>query len=118
MILHSDPSGPRTGVSLFETMVSLAILSLVLAIAVTAVRPPSPRLQEQAAIAHLTRLAQETRLRAITETRPVAMTTDALCDEAQAPTFFADGSAMGGPLCVGARVLTVSPFTGAIGAAP
>ena len=118
MISRSEPSGPRAGVTLLETMVSLAILSLVLAVAATAVRPPSPWLQEQAAIAELTRRAQETRLRAITETLALVMVTDALCPDAPPPTFFADGSATGGPVCVGSQELAIRPFTGAIGVAP
>lgn len=78
MISRSDISGPRAGVSLFETMVSLAILSLIVAVVATSIRPPSPRLQEAATLSQLVRAAQENRLRAIQEGRAVRMVTGLL----------------------------------------
>ena len=114
MISRSDIMGPRAGVSLFETMVSLAILSLIVAVAATAIRPPSPRLLAEAEISQLVRAAQETRLRAIQEGRPVRMETDATCDDTPAPIFFPDGSARDGPLCVGERQINILPLTGTL----
>lgn len=118
MILRSDIKGTRAGVSLFETMVSLAILSLIVAVVATSIRPPSPRLQQEAAISQLVRAAQETRLRAMSEGRPIRMQTEAMCDTAPAPVFFPDGSARDGPLCIGERRIAVRPLTGTLDIAP
>lgn len=118
MISRSDPSGPRAGVSLFETMVALAILSLLVAVVAGAARGPSPRLQQEAAIAQILRAAQEVRLRAIQEGRAIAMGPDHTCEDATAPTFFPDGSAQGGPLCLETRVIRVDPLTGTLAAIP
>ncbi|MEL7092177.1 MAG: hypothetical protein AAFN94_10635 [Pseudomonadota bacterium] len=114
MISRSDISGPRAGVSLFETMVALAVLSLILAVVAVSVRPPSPRLQAEAALAALQRQAQESRLRAMTTGNRVTMGTDAVCTNSPAPVFYPDGTATGGPLCLGARTITLSPLTGTL----
>ncbi|WP_299695288.1 prepilin-type N-terminal cleavage/methylation domain-containing protein [uncultured Tateyamaria sp.] len=114
MISPFDPSGRRAGVTLFETMVSLAILSLILAVAATAVRPPSPRLQAEATLSELVRQAQEVRLRAIASGTTAVFDTDTLCDDAAKVRFYPDGSATGGPLCVADRTLTLRPLTGTL----
>lgn len=118
MISHSDISGSRAGVTLFETMVALAILSLIVAVVATTVRPPSPRLQEAANIAELTRAVQETRLRAIQEGRVVTLDTDAVCPQARAPEFHPDGTAAFGPLCLDGRQIPIKPLTGTLGLDP
>lgn len=118
MTSRFDIAGPRAGVTLFETMVALAVLSLIVAVVATAARPPSPRLQETAAIAELSRNVQNIRLRAIQEGRAVTLDTDKLCDGAQAPVFFPDGSARFGPLCVGPREIPVHPITGTLDLEP
>lgn len=114
MISHSDISGPRSGVTLLETMVALAVLSLIVAVVATSARPPSARLQEEAAVAELVRAAQDTRLRAIQEGRPVTMAEGTACDGAVTPVFYPDGSARFGPLCVGTREIAVRPLTGTL----
>lgn len=114
MILRSDLSGSHVGATLFETMVALAILSLIVAVVATSARPPSPRLQQEAAVSNIVRLAQQTRLRAIQEGQPIRMDTDALCPEATAPVFYPDGSARFGPLCIGEREIFVRPVTGTL----
>lgn len=114
MISRSDISGPQAGVTLFETMVALAVLSLIVAVVATAVRPPSPRLQQEATISELVRQAQLTRLRAIQEGRAVAMGPEDVCEGASPPMFFPDGSARFGPLCVGDRVIPLRPLTGTL----
>lgn len=114
MILRSDIAGPRAGVTLFETMVALAVLSLIVAVVAVSVRPSSPQLRQQAALADLVRDAQDVRLRAMQEGRPVAIADDRVCEGARAPVFYPDGSARFGPLCVGERVVVVQPLTGTL----
>ena len=114
MISRSEIAGPRAGVTLFETMVALAVLSLIVAVVAVAARPPSPRLQEEAAIAALVREAQDLRLRAIQEGRTVEMGSEDVCEGARPPVFYPDGSARFGPLCIGTRTLPVRPITGTL----
>lgn len=114
MISRSDIAGSRAGVTLLETMVALAVLSLIVAVAATAARGPSPRLQEEAAIANLARQAQDARLRAIQEGRVVEMVTEDVCEGAETPVFYPDGSARFGPLCVGTREIPLRPLTGTL----
>ena len=114
MTSRFDISGPRAGVTLFETMVALGVLSLILAVVATSVRPPSPQLQTKATIAALVQDVQTARLRAIQEGRDVTLETDNLCAGARAPVFFPDGSARFGPLCVGTQEIQVLAITGTL----
>lgn len=114
MISHSDLTGPRAGATLLEMMVALAVVSLIVVVVVIAARPPSPRLQQEAAVADLVRRVQETRLRAINEGRVVFMGPQDLCDGARLPAFHPDGSARYGPFCIGDREIALKPLTGTL----
>ena len=95
-------------------MVALAILSLILALVAVTVRPPSPRLQAEAALARLQRDIDDSRLRAITSGTPVTLRTDALCPAGAPPVLYPDGTATGGPLCLADRQFTLIPLTGTL----
>jgi type II secretory pathway component PulJ len=111
MTLPSDQSG----FTVFEAMLSLALLSLILTVAVVVARPPSPALQAEALASDLTRSAVTLRAEAIASNKTKIWTPeDAECEEDIKPLvrFFSDGSASGSDLCIGARRLRPHPLTG------
>lgn len=112
MILRSDRSPDKAGVSLFEVMVTLAVLGFVLTVTLAALRQPSPKLQAAANIGSVMQDAQAVRLDAIARSEEVLFPTEHLCSGARTIVFFADGTGRGGPLCVGAQRLELNPFTG------
>lgn len=104
-----------SGFSLFEALVSLTILSLVLAVTVAAVRTPSPALQARADIADLMREAEVLRLQAIKTAKPVDWSpAEQLCDAGRQSNFkfFPDGTGAGPDLCIASSRLRVHPLSG------
>lgn len=114
MISRSEatPRRGRAGLTLFETLVSLAILALVAGVTVAGLRGPSPQLRAKADAAAFQERFAATRLRAMRDGVPLVHETELLCAGAGPLTVFADGSARGGPICIGDSVLTVAPLSG------
>lgn len=109
MILRSDPrAGAQAGFTLFETLVSLAILSLVLAVSAAALRGPSPAIQLQQRITAVQKDAAASRDQAIRTRKVVSLEAGALaCDPDQPVTWFhPDGSASGPDICLSVDGLT------------
>lgn len=105
----------NAGFTLFETLISLGLLALVLAVSVAAIRPPSPALQLKAAAARLTNDASLARHTAIAENRPIIWTPDGLqCDEAAGAefVFYPDGTVSGSDICLSPLNLRLHPLTG------
>lgn len=105
----------QAGFTLFEALISLAILSLVLTIVVSSARGPSPALRAQSQVAQLIRDAESVRLNAIqngvaTEWEPEVT----VCDPENDPKFifFADGTARGPEICLPTLRLRIHPLTG------
>lgn len=113
MRLHFNAPRSRSGMSLFETMVTLAILSLVLATTATVLRPPSPALRAKQEAARLLREANQLRMQAVQTGQ--AQTWDpevARCSEGGVLTFYPDGTGRGPDLCLFDLKLTLHPLTG------
>ncbi|WP_121022160.1 pilus assembly FimT family protein [Litoreibacter meonggei] len=115
MTLPSNPERRNAGFTLFEALVSLALIALVLAVGVSAARPPSPALQANAAFARLSKSATQAKLEAITQHRTAKWSPDApLCEESTSVEFkfFADGTAHGPDLCILQMKLRLHRLTG------
>lgn len=115
MTLPSEPHSKRSGFTLFEALISLAILSLVLAVSVSSARAPSPALQAKSEAARLIRSAGTFRLAAINDQETTIWTPDAdTCEPEQTVEykFFADGTAVGPDICLFETRLRIHPLTG------
>ena len=117
MTSRFDPQS-RAGFTLFETMLVLGLIAMVLAVALSAARGPSPALQLRQHAADLKAEAAAARLRAVNAQRHVIYEPAAPdCTGRQTTLVFApDGTAKGPDLCLSrdrARlVLRVSPVSG------
>jgi len=103
MTLRFRPNPARAGFTLFEALISLALIALVLAVGIAAARPPSPALQAQAQISRLGEAAAQARFEAISMNRNVVWEPNIpSCEDEPPPqiTFFADGTALGSDLCI------------------
>ena len=114
MILRSEPKAPRrrAGFTLFEVMVTLALVALVGSVTVAGLRGPTPELRKKAEIARFQEDFAATRLRAMREGAFRAHETEFLCEGASVLVIFADGSASGGPVCIAGATLTLYPVSG------
>ncbi|MFZ5963022.1 hypothetical protein ACOXXX_08745 [Thalassococcus sp. BH17M4-6] len=119
MMSRSD-RGPDAGFTLFDVLISLAILAAILAIATTALRPPSPALLLERQLATLKNDAALARDRAVRLDRPVALPVPGCqTDEGSEALFFPDGTARAtGPICLTqgglSRRLLIEPITARI----
>ncbi|NSX56917.1 hypothetical protein [Parasulfitobacter algicola] len=107
MTLHFKST---SGVSLFEVMLALGILSLMLGVIATSSRGPSDTLLLQQDAAAMQRNLTDLRAQSIQTGQPVSFDTTGLsCDANPKPiVFFSDGSAQGQPLCLRKNDLTLS----------
>ena len=115
MTSHSDLPPNRAGFTLFETMVSFVIVGLVLTVAISAIRAPSPSLLAASDASQLARDAVQQRADAISQQRTVIWAPDAqLCSNTADPVFrfFADGTARGPEICMPGKRLVLHPLTG------
>ena len=115
MTLLSRRHPNQSGFTLFEALISLAILSLLLAVAVSSAKPPSPALRAKSNAARLVRTAGQVRLTAIeTQSTKVWVPGVVACDpdEATEYQFFSDGTAIGPDLCLFDMRLELHPLTG------
>ena len=105
MILRSEhPRSAQAGFSLFETLVSLAILSMVLAVSVSAVRGPSPAIRLQQAATKLQKQVSEQRDQAIRARKARFLNIEGLsCDNGRRIVwFYPNGAATGPDICFSA----------------
>ena len=114
MTLRSDPSlSSQAGFTLFETLLTLGILSLLLAVVAGAARGPSPSVELHRLATQVQSDAAAARLRAIETGRAVRFSLEAdTCEGRPAHLDFApDGSVAGDPVCVrhAGLQLTLSP---------
>ena len=101
-------------------MIVLAIVSLVLALSLSAFKGPSPAMQVQRLAAEIAKAATETQNRAIRDQRMLTLDIeDQSCDPSQNfLIFYPDGTAVGPDLCFGAEKgsvllrLALSPLSG------
>jgi len=117
MTLHFDPtSEPTAGFSLLEAMISLAIIALITGVTLSTARPPSASLRlEQRAAQVIARVA-EARRTAIESARSISLDfPDAPCDDV-VPTLslFADGTALGGNICLTENELSLTLYVNAL----
>lgn len=124
MILRSDPLAPQTpstGLSLLEALIALAILAMVMGLAATGFRGPSPMLRLQKEAVELIRSASTLRQRAIRESKTLNMGTGGItCENTDISfSFFPDGTAIGPDLCLTTGTLklrlTLNSLTGRLG---
>ncbi len=115
-----QPDHTRAGLTLFEVLVALTLITLVTGV-VIAMRPtPSPELRLNAAMSQLFDEASAARLRAVTTGADVVWEADASdCNGNGAMVvFFADGTATESSLCVTIDdrniTLIVDPLTGRV----
>ncbi len=101
MSLPPDPI--RAGFTLFEVLVTLAVIALMTGVVLSARPSPSPGLQLNALASALIEGATAARHRAVTEGRDLLWEPDALtCDGAPvAVTFYADGTSDSARICLG-----------------
>ena len=123
------PPHPQSGVTLFEILVSLAILAMILSVAASRLSRPD-RFSSERVAAEIAEAAAAARLKAIREAPAIArITQQEPCAEIDAEppvTFFPDGTAAAQPFCLhidGAPVFfRVDPVTGrlekTVGTAP
>lgn len=108
---------PKSGLSLFEALISLTVVSLVLGISAARLRDPA-RLQYQRLQAETIAAAQLAQLEAINDGRSVVFSVPRYegCElNEQSVVFYPDGTALGGSICIGGTAkLTVNPITGRI----
>lgn len=120
MILRSKPAPRRSraGLTLFEALLSLALLSLITAVAIAGLRGPSPSVRLHRAAAELKTQVSEARLRAIDQNILQVLTlSEAACGSvAPSVTLYPDGTAQGGPFCLFEQeqslILHLDPVTG------
>lgn len=109
MILRSELDPKLAGVTLFETLVMLAILALVTAIAFGLQRGPSPGLELERRVSDVLKTASQYKQVAILENIVVEMNiTGAGCQGGDADiTYYPDGTAYGDDLCLSHENKTV-----------
>jgi prepilin-type N-terminal cleavage/methylation domain-containing protein len=114
---RSNPAwrDPRAGVTLLEMLVVLAVLALIAAVSAAGLRGPSPRLEARIEAARLGEALALARLRAVRlgiAERVKAV--EVSCPDAPAPeiVLHPDGTATGGPLCIGPLRHAVDPLDG------
>lgn len=97
-------AGPSSGITLLETLIVLAILAAVAAVALPSMRGPSPKLVLRSMSAELSARISAARLAAISSGQSREMNlADLTCDDAQTPAaivFQADGLVLGPDLCL------------------
>lgn len=94
---------PDSGFSLFEVMVSLAIIALITGVSIAAIRTPSPALVLEKRAADIISKVVAARHNAIRSATAISMEFgDASCAEDTIPTLslFPDGTATGDTLCL------------------
>lgn len=110
--------GPRAGLTLFEVLISLAILALMASVVIAGRGGPSPALTLNAKVAEVKEHAAGIRREAILQGGDQLWQDDALaCDEEPFEvTYFADGTARGTDICLSVETtqarLKVDPLTG------
>lgn len=115
--------GPSAGLTLFEVLISLAILALMAGVVIAGRTGPSPALTLNAKVADVTERAAAIRRDAILQgTDQVWQDDDLACeDQAFEVIYFADGTARGTDICIfvdpSQSRLTVDPLTGTLMAA-
>jgi len=115
----APPFGPRSGVTLLEVLISLAILALIVSVAASRLARPDRFAAERVA-AKIAEAAAAARLRAITEDRTVEFAPEQPpcpgVDAAPNVIFHPDGTVAAEPLCLlvdGDEVhFQVDPLTG------
>lgn len=91
----------KDGFTLMEVLVSLTIISLILGVAATAVRKPSPILELERQVSAILTETTEARLRAIRAQESQNWSGPFGCEEPEALAhFYADGTASGPDLCL------------------
>lgn len=112
----ASPAPGRAGVTMFETLVALSILALVLGVAATALRGPSPAMQLEQWAAELAADAARARARAVAEGESVSVALPGCDGGTVTARFFSDGTASGPDACVTVAdtslTLRISPLTG------
>lgn len=117
-----SPSEPPAdaGFTLFEMLVSLAILATILGISATALRTPSPAFQLDRQLGDLSNAISLARERAVRSGQAVAITLPSCGDTPRTEAlFFSDGTARAtDPVCVAVDDLTqrlhIDPLTARI----
>lgn len=109
MTLHSEPDPKLAGITLFETLVVLAILALVTAVFFGVQRGPSPGLELERHVSDVLNTASQNKQAAISENTMVEMkVTGAGCETGDANiTYYPDGTAYGDDLCLSHESKTV-----------
>ncbi|MCW3783539.1 prepilin-type N-terminal cleavage/methylation domain-containing protein [Defluviimonas salinarum] len=106
------------GFTLMETLVVLAILSLILGASVATLRPGAPQLALEKRAAGVIREAASLRRQAIAEAAPRRIEVETCHGARQSVAFFPDGTAAGPDLCLaeGDRelLLMLDPMTGTL----
>lgn len=118
MTSQRNTLGAQAGLTLFEVLISLAILALMAGVVIAGRSGPSPALTLNAEIADLREKAAGIRREAILRGRDQLWQDDDLAcdDETFEVTYFADGTARGSDICIAVEPtqvrLSVDPLTG------
>lgn len=118
--MSRSDAGPDAGFTLLEMLISLAIIAAILAIATTALRPPSPALLLDRQLANLKNDATLARDQAVRQGQPVALPLPGCQNDQDTEVlFFPDGTARTtGPICLTegglSRRLLIEPITSRI----
>ena len=110
------PLSATAGVTLFETLIALSILALVLGVAATALRGPSPSMLLEQQAAAFTEAAATARARAVNGGETVELELPGCDGRPVIARFHSDGTATGSEACVSGNSLSltlrISPLTG------
>lgn len=106
-----------SGLTLLETLVSLAIMAGIAGIAATSIKKPSDQLRLQEQAASLAREMIDIRSEAISENlKKTVNISSGVCGDPIIVTFFANGMAKGEDICLKSGelslLLTLNPLTG------
>lgn len=108
--------GPRSGATLFEALIVLAILGLVSSLAIANIGRPSPTLILDKKASEFIRRMDDAKLNAITSNNPILIEFTNCEGNQQSFTLFPNGTVSGSDLCINEaehrRTLFLSPLLG------
>ncbi len=121
MILPSENLNQRSGFTLFETLIGLGVLSLILTVTVTAIRPPSAALRLQQAQTELSQKISKAQLDAIRSGETTVFVTTlrpCISKGTSEILVYLDGSVRASEFCVDDAKITIHPLTGKVTPVP